>query len=92
MLKHNNVFGSAEPDNAKMDDSTFEMLNEEEIAELLDDEDGKNTQKATKPHEGRNQCMFYTKLCHIFTELNNVYFAFFNSRNILTKKTKQNNY
>ena len=44
----NNGFGTAEPESRKMADSWFEMLNEEETAELLNDKDSKNTQKACK--------------------------------------------
>jgi len=43
-----NDFGTAELEIAEMAESRFQTLNEEKIAELLNDKDSKNTQKGTK--------------------------------------------
>ena len=44
----NNGFGAAEPESRTMADSRFETLNEEDIAELLNDKESKKTQQACK--------------------------------------------
>ena len=47
MTSHNNGFGAAQLQSAKMADG-FATLNKEKMAELLNDKDSDNTQKAMK--------------------------------------------